>query len=282
MDSFNLSLLIDGIVGQSDNQILNIVLPIGLKVLGGLLLLLVGWVISIRLSAWANAFFETSDLIEETIEKVLVQLIRFGVLAVSLVLVLQLFGVQTATILALLSGVALAIGLAVQGTLSNVAAGVMLLVLRPIKIGEWVEAAGEGGSVSRVGLFRTDIVTINNVLVSIPNTAVFQAPIHNYTRLGRRRMTAVVGVAYDSDVDQVCEILRKVLADNPAWDSDPAPYLFVSNLGDFSVDISVWAWADGSVYFDAQANFKLEAKKALDAAGIEIPFPHHVEIRRSE
>ena len=122
MDSFNLSLLIDGIVGQSDNQILNIVLPIGLKVLGGLLLLLVGWVISIRLSAWANAFFETSDLIEETIEKVLVQLIRFGVLAVAVVLVLQLFGVQTATILALLSGVALAIGLAVQGTLSNVAA----------------------------------------------------------------------------------------------------------------------------------------------------------------
>ena len=89
MDSFNLSLLIDGIVGQSDNQILNIVLPIGLKVLGGLLLLLVGWVISIRLSAWANAFFETSDLIEETIEKVLVQLIRFGVLTVAVVLVLQ-------------------------------------------------------------------------------------------------------------------------------------------------------------------------------------------------
>ena len=95
-------------------------------------------------------------------------------------------------------------------------------------------------------------------------------------------MTAVVGVAYDSDVDRVCDILRKVLADNPAWDSDPAPYLYVSNLGDFSVDISVWAWADGAVYFDAQANFKLEAKKALDAAGIEIPFPHHVEIRRSE
>ena len=100
MDSFNLSLLIDGIVGQSDNQILNIVLPIGLKVLGGLLLLLVGWVISIRLSAWANAFFETSDLIEETIEQVLVQLIRFGVLTVAVVLVLQLFGVQAATILA--------------------------------------------------------------------------------------------------------------------------------------------------------------------------------------
>ena len=178
MDSFNLSLLIDGIVGQSDNQILNIVLPIGLKVLGGLLLLLIGWFVSIRLSAWANSFFETSDLIEETIEKVLVQLIRFGVLTVTVVLVLQLFGVQAATILALLSGVALAIGLAVQGTLSNVAAGVMLLVLRPIKIGEWVEAAGEGGSVSRVGLFRTDIITINNVLVSIPNTAVFLSLIH--------------------------------------------------------------------------------------------------------
>ena len=97
MDSFNLSLLIDGIVGQSDNQILNIVLPIGLKVLGGLLLLLIGWFVSIRLSAWANSFFETSDLIEETIEKVLVQLIRFGVLTVTVVLVLQLFGVQAAT-----------------------------------------------------------------------------------------------------------------------------------------------------------------------------------------
>ena len=165
---------------------------------------------------------ELKTVLDVSVVKVLVQLIRFAVLTVSIVLVLQLFGVQAATILALLSGVALAIGLAVQGTLSNVAAGVMLLVLRPIKIGEWVEAAGEGGSVSRVGLFRTDIITINNVLVSIPNTAVFQAPIHNYTRLGRRRMTSVVGVAYYSDVDQVCDILREVLAANPAWDSEPA------------------------------------------------------------
>lgn len=282
MDWLNLSSLIDALVGQSENQILNVVLPLGLKILGGLVLLFMGWFVSGWLSRAAERFFDSSDLIDETIEKVLVQIIRFAILALTVLFVLQLFGVQIATIIALLSGVALAIGLAVQGTLSNVAAGVMLLVLRPLKVGEWVEAAGNSGSVSRVGLFRTDLITLANVLVSVPNTAVFEGPIQNYTRLGRRRMIAVVGISYDSDADKAIEVLTDVIKANPAWDELPSPYIYVSNLGDFSVDLTVWAWADGKKYWDAQAAFKLQAKKALDAAGIEIPYPHQVEIHKSE
>ena len=281
MDWLNLSSLIDALVGQSENQILNVILPLGLKILGGLALLIVGWLLAGWLSRAADRFFETNDLIDATIEKVLVQVIRF-VLAITVLFVLQLFGVQIATIIALLSGVALAIGLAVQGTLSNVAAGVMLLVLRPLKVGEWVEAAGNSGSVSRVGLFRTDLITLANVLVSVPNTAVFEGPIQNYTRLGRRRMIAVIGISYDSDADKAIEVLSDVIKANPAWDELPTPYIYVSNLGDFSVDLTIWAWADGKKYWEAQAAFKLQAKKALDAAGIEIPYPHQVEIHKSE
>ena len=282
MDWLNFSTLIDAVLGQSDNQFLNLLLPMGAKVLGAAVVLVVGWIFAAWFTRVIDKFLQERTLLDATIEKVLVQILRFAILIVTVLIALQMFGVQTATILALLSGVALAIGLAVQGTLSNVAAGVMLLVLRPLKVGEWVFAAGTSGSVSRVGLFRTDLITLANVLVSVPNTAVFEGSIENYTRLGRRRMIAVVGVAYDSDIDKAIEVLRGVVSSNKAWEEQPEPYVYVSNLGDFSVDLTVWAWADGKKYWDAQAAFRLEAKKALDEAGIEIPYPHQVEIHKAD
>ena len=282
MDWLNFSTLIDAVLGQSDNQFLNLLLPMGAKVLGAAVVLVVGWIFAAWFTRVVDKFLQERTLLDATIEQVLVQILRFAILIVTVLIALQMFGVQTATILALLSGVALAIGLAVQGTLSNVAAGVMLLVLRPLKVGEWVFAAGTSGSVSRVGLFRTDLITLANVLVSVPNTAVFEGSIENYTRLGRRRMIAVVGVAYDSDIDKAIEVLRGVVSSNKAWEEQPEPYVYVSNLGDFSVDLTVWAWADGKKYWDAQAAFRLEAKKALDEAGIEIPYPHQVEIHKAD
>ena len=282
MDLLSFSTLIDGVLGESDNQVLNVLLPVGAKVLGATLVLIAGWIFAAWFSRTIDKFLTERTLLDATIEKVLIQVLRFAILIVTVLLALQMFGVQTATILALLSGVALAIGLAVQGTLSNVAAGVMLLILRPLKVGEWVAAAGASGSVSRVGLFRTDLITLANVLVSVPNTAIFEGSIENYTRLGRRRMIAVIGVAYDTDLDQAMDVLRGVVSANPAWEDLPAPYVYVSNLGDFSVDLTVWAWADGKKYWDAQAAFRLQAKKALDEAGIEIPFPHQVEIHKAD
>ena len=282
MDWLNFSTLIDAVLGESDNQVLNVLLPVGAKVLGAVMVLIIGWIFAAWFSRTIDKFLTERTLLDATIEKVLIQVLRFAILIITVLLALQMFGVQTATILALLSGVALAIGLAVQGTLSNVAAGVMLLILRPLKVGEWVAAAGASGSVSRVGLFRTDLITLGNVLVSVPNTAIFEGSIENYTRLGRRRMIAVVGVAYDTDLDQAMDVLRGVVSANPAWEEFPPPYVYVSNLGDFSVDLTVWAWADGKKYWDAQAAFRLEAKKALDAAGIEIPFPHQVEIHQAD
>lgn len=282
MDWLNFSTLIDAVLGQSDNQFLNLLLPMGAKVLGAAVVLVVGWIFAAWFTRVVDKFLQERTLLDATIEQVLVQILRFAILLVTALIALQMFGVQTATILALLSGVALAIGLAVQGTLSNVAAGVMLLVLRPLKVGEWVVAAGTSGSVSRVGLFRTDLITLANVLVSVPNTAVFEGSIENYTRLGRRRMIAVVGVAYDSDIDKAIEVLQGVVSSNKAWEEQPEPYVYVSNLGDFSVDLTVWAWADGKKYWDAQAAFRLEAKKALDEAGIEIPYPHQVEIHKAD
>lgn len=282
MDWLNLSTLIDAVLGESNNAVLNLLLPIGAKVLGAAVVLVVGWIFAAWFTRLVDKFLSERTLLDQTIEKVLVQILRFAILLVTALVALQMFGVQTATILALLSGVALAIGLAVQGTLSNVAAGVMLLVLRPLKVGEWVVAAGTSGSVSRVGLFRTDLITLANVLVSVPNTAVFEGSIENYTRLGRRRMIAVIGVAYDSDIDKAIEVLQGVVSANKGWEAQPEPYVYVSSLGDFAVDLTVWAWADGNNYWDAQASFRLEAKKALDAAGIEIPYPHQVEIHKAD
>ncbi len=142
---------------------------------------------------------------------------------------------------------------------------------------------GASGSVSRVGLFRTDLITLGNVLVSVPNTAIFEGSIENYTRLGRRRMIAVIGVAYDTDLDQAMDVsARCCVCQSRRGKTCRHLTSTCRTLGDFSVDLTVWAWADGKKYWDAQAAFRLEAKKALDAAGIEIPFPHQVEIHKAD
>jgi small conductance mechanosensitive channel len=192
--------------------------------------------------------------------------------------VLSRFGIQTTSLVALLGAAGLAIGLALQGTLSNLAAGVMLLGFRPFKIGDYVDVGGHSGSVKAITLFTTEIATSDNVQITIPNGDIWASSIKNYSYYDRRRCDIVIGVSYDTDLKKAEAALRKVIEADERALSDPAPFVKVTNLGDSSVDftIRVWAMADG--FWDMKFAMLREIKEEFDRQEIDIPFPTSVHI----
>ena len=175
----------------------------------------------------------------------------------------------------MLGAAGLAIGLALQGTLSNVAAGLMLLFLRPFKVGDWVETAGVSGSVREIGLFTTIIDTFDNVYVSIPNSAIWTSNIINHARYGTRRLDLDIGVSYESDLDIVEKAIMQ-LADDPRVLADPAPRFLVVGYGDSAINVRLRAYAEYDDFFDLYWDLNRGLKGALDARGIDIPFPQRV------
>jgi small conductance mechanosensitive channel len=188
-------------------------------------------------------------------------------------LVLNTFGIQTTSIVAVSGAAGLAIGLAVQGTLSNVAAGVMIIVFRPFKLGEFVEVNGQQGTVKSISLNYTELASLANIQIIVPNANVWGNTITNYSTYKTRRAEWVFGVGYGVNLKQAEEVLRKVLADDHRTLNTPEPFIQVNNLGDFSVDFLVRAWVGTDDFFQYQADIKRKVKEEFDAAGIDIPFP---------
>jgi len=216
---------------------------------------------------------ERSEHFDVTLGRFLANLARYGILAVTVIFVLQQFGFQTTSLVALLGAAGLAIGLALQGVLGGVASGVMLVVFRPIKIGDFVEVNGLSGTVKDISIFTTELATIDNVQLIVPNTDVWSNAIKNFSVYDTRRAEWVFGVSYSADLKKTESILRDVILGDPRTLSDPAPFLQVNNLGESSVDFLVRVWVPASDYFQFQADMKRAVKEAFDAGGIEIPFP---------
>ena len=189
---------------------------------------------------------------------------------------------ETTSIIAVLGAAGLAVGLALQGTLSNVAAGLMLLFLRPFRIGDWVEAASVSGSVREIGLFTTTIDTIDNVYISIPNSSIWSSNIINHARYGTRRMDLDIGIGYDSSLDTAETALMSLAAD-PRVLSNPAPRFLVVSYGDSAINVRLRAYASYDDFFDLYWDLNRRLKGVLDEHGIEIPFPqrviHHLDNR---
>ncbi|MDX5361216.1 MAG: mechanosensitive ion channel [Alphaproteobacteria bacterium] len=247
----------------------------GLSIVGAILILIGGWIIS----GWAKRGFERALAragLDQTIRPVLGSVVRYGILLVTLVVVLNQFGVQTASLIAVLGAAGLAIGLALQGTLSNVAAGVMLLILRPIKVGEFVEAAGTSGTVKSIDLFTTELATADNVYISVPNSAIFGQVITNYSRNPTRRLDLTLSIDYEDDMDKAIALARDVLEGDPRILAEPAPTVAVKALGASSVDIAVRGFATTADYWGAYFDITKRLKERCDAAGISIPFPQQV------
>ncbi|AZQ68603.1 mechanosensitive ion channel [Silicimonas algicola] len=222
---------------------------------------------------------DRSRHIDKTMGGFLANLARYAILALTLIFVLQQFGFQTASLVALLGAAGLAIGLALQGVLGGVASGVMLVVFRPIKLGDFVEVNGHTGTVKDISIFTTELATLDNVQVIIPNTEVWSNTIKNYSVYDKRRAEWIFGVSYDADLKAAEQIIRDTIFSDPRSLSEPAPFLQVNNLGDFSVDFLVRCWVPATDYFQYQADMKRAVKEAFDANGIDIPFPTRTVLR---
>ena len=261
--------------GDAAEQILALVTAYGLDFVAAILTLIFGIWLSRRASRLTADWLSRVDRLDRTLVPIMAALVRYAGLTLTIVITLGNFGVETTSIIAVLGAAGLAVGLALQGTLSNVAAGLMLLFLRPFRIGDWVEAAGVSGSVREIGLFTTTIDTFDNVYVSIPNSSIWSSNIINHARYGTRRMDLDIGIGYDSNLDAVENALMSLAAD-PRVLSDPAPRFLVVSYGDSAINVRLRAYASYDDFFGLYWDLNRRLKGVLDEHGIEIPFPQRV------
>lgn len=215
---------------------------------------------------------------DPTVLAFMVQIVRVVVIIIGMIAVLQRLGVQTTSIIAVLGAASLAVGLALQGTLSNVAAGVMLLILRPYRVGEAIDVGGASGTVQKLDLFTTQLTNANNHKIVIPNSKVLSDVIVNVTGQRTRRIEINFTVGYGESLKDACAVLASVAKVNDRVLKDPAPWTGVTGLLDSAVQITLHAWVNNADWWQTQSDLMQAGKEALDEAGIEIPFPHQVEV----
>jgi len=255
------------------NQVSGLAIQYGLDVLGAVILLIGGWI----LAGWAGRnvvrLLDRTPHVDATLKPVVAQITRYAIIILVLVVVLAQFGVQTASIIAVLGAAGLAIGLAMQSTLQNIAAGIMLLFLRPFRINDYIDAEGIAGTVDAIGLFTTRMHTFDGVYQEVPNSQLWNRTVKNYTRLPTRRLDIVVGISYGDDIDAAQSVLLNLLREDKRVLSDPAPEILVKELGDSAVNLNLRCWSKADDYWAVLFDTTKAAKQGLDAAGISIPFP---------
>jgi small conductance mechanosensitive channel len=245
---------------------------------GAIAVLVIGVILARVLSKWADRALTNATHIEPTVAKFLSNIIKYALWVVVAITVLTQFGVQTTSIIAALGGLALAVGLALQGTLSNVAAGVMILIQRPFRVGEAIMAGTVNGVVQGIGLFTTEVLQHDGVYVMVPNNELWNKPIVNFSRMPTRRFDLLIGIGYDDSIELArTELLELADADIRVLD-EPAPTVFVSALVDSSVMMGLRVWCKTEDYLGLSWALTEAAKTRFDEVGITIPFPQR-EVR---
>lgn len=245
---------------------------------GALAVLVVGVILARLLSRWADRALSRSERIEPTVAKFLSNIIKYALWVVVGITVLTQFGVQTTSIIAALGGLALAVGLALQGTLSNVAAGVMILIQRPFRVGETITAGIVNGTVQSIGLFTTEILQLDGLYVMVPNNELWNKPIVNFSRMPTRRFELLIGIGYGDSIEQARnELLALAKADERVL-AEPQPVAFVSALADSAVTLGLRVWCKTEDYLALSWALTEGAKTRFAEVGITIPFPQR-EVR---
>ncbi|MEX3010294.1 mechanosensitive ion channel family protein [Hoeflea sp. TYP-13] len=219
--------------------------------------------------------------LDDTLGVFFASIAKWLILAVVVIAVLQVFGFQATSLVAVLGAATLAIGLALQGTLQDIAAGVMIVIFRPFKLGQYVDIAGTAGTVKNLNLFVTELVTPDNVQIVVPNGKVWGSIITNYSANDTRRVDITFGIDYGDDADKAMDIILKCAGEDKRVHGNPEPWVRVVNLGDSSVDITTRLWCNAADYWDLKFAMTKTVKEAFDKEGISIPYPHQVEIRKS-
>lgn len=252
-----------------------------MNVLAGIAILIVGIWIAGRVARSIRRLSERYPQLDMTLLGFLAQIGRWAVVALTVVIVLGQFGLQTTSLIALVGVAGLAVGLALQGSLSNVAAGVMLLAFRPFKVGDYVTAGGHSGTVEEISLLTTSLVSPDNVLTIVPNGDIWARAITNYSAKELRRLDLDFGVSYGTDLMAAEQALRAVIAaDTRARDEPLEPFVAVTNLGPSSVDFTIRVWCKASDYWPLRFDLLRRVKETFDERGIEIPFPTTTVVRR--
>ena len=244
----------------------------GLAVVGAILVLILGRVAA----GWARRLVTSSlkrGSVDATLIPFLAGMAYFAVLAFTVVAVLGIFGIPTASFVAVLGAAGLAVGLALQGSLGNFAAGVMLLLFRPFKVGDLVEAGGTLGVVKQIGVFSTQLDSLDNVRVILPNSKVFGDKIANLSANPIRRVDMTFGVGYGDDLQLAEDTISRIVRAHPKVLEDPAPTVAVSELADSSVNFVVRPWCKPEDYWTVNFDLHRQLKDGVEAAGLNIPFP---------
>lgn len=218
--------------------------------------------------------------IDETLQKFLGDLLGWTLKILVFITAISQIGVETTSFIAILGAAGLAVGLALQGSLANFAGGALIMIFKPFKVGDLIEAQGEIGTVKEIQIFVTKMITLGNKLAIIPNGTLSNGNIKNYTEEGKLRVDLTFGIGYGEDIKKAKDVFMNVLKSNPNVLQEPAPSVNVSALADSSVNFAVRPWATPENYWNVYFSVTEEVKLALDKEGIEIPYPHQVEIKR--
>ena len=254
----------------TNNQ--GLIIEYAVNIAAALITLLVGYIAANLLSGGVVKVMQTRKL-DTTVTHFVGSILKYTILVFVVIAALGRVGVQTASFVAIIGAAGLAIGLALQGSLSNFAAGFLLIIFRPIKAGEFIEVAGTSGSVQSVQLFTTTLTSPDNKMVVVPNSAILNGNIVNYSRMDTRRVDMTFGIGYGSDLRKAKQLLERLISEEPRILKDQAVTIAVGALADSSVNIVVRPWVKTADYWGVWFDFHEKVKLAFDAEGIEIPFP---------
>ena len=260
-------------VAETTALVMGIVTQYGLSVVGAIIILIVGWIGSKWAASIVTKALSKSDKVDLMLRSFFASLAKYVVLIFTGLMVLSQFGIQTASLIAVLGAAGLAIGLALQGTLSNVAAGVMILIFRPFKIGDYVEVAGQAGTVKAVTLFVTELATPDNVQIIVPNGQVWGSSVVNYSFHDTRRCDIALGISYEDDIAKAMAAIEEVIKADSRANSDPAPMVAVAELADSSVNFTIRIWCASADYWGLKFDMTRALKEKMDSEGISIPYP---------
>jgi small conductance mechanosensitive channel len=254
-------------------QLIDVIATYGLRVIGGIVLLILGWMLANWIAKITKRQLEKTDKVDDTLTGFFSNLVKYVVLALVGIAVLNQFGVQTTSLIAIFGAAGLAIGLALQGTLSDIAAGVMLLIFRPFNVGQYIEAGGKAGTVKELSLFTTELATPDNVQVILPNSSVWGAAVTNYSHHETRRVDWTIGISYDDDIGKAFEAARRVISADDRILAEPEPDVMVSELADSSVNITIRVWVKSGNYWPVKFDLSRKFKEEFDSSSLVIPFP---------
>jgi small conductance mechanosensitive channel len=255
---------------MANNQAL--LIEYGVNIVVGIATLVIGLLLA-RLISGAFHKVLTKRKIDSTIVDFVAAMTRYVIIAIVVIAALSHIGVQTTSFIALIGAAGLAIGLSLQGALSNFASGVLIIVLRPFKAGEYIDAAGVSGSVESVQIFATTLTTPDNKFVVVPNSAILSGNIVNYSRKPTRRIDLIIGVSYEADLAKTKALLDRVVNANSNVLTNPEPQVAVAELADSSVNFVVRPWVKSELYWTVRFELMEAIKNGLDEEGIQIPFP---------